>query len=157
MLELNSNAPLFCLPDSGNNEVCLKDYKGKWVVLYFYPKDNTPGCTKEACDFSINITDFNNLDATIIGISGDSVASHKKFKDKYSLKITLLSDPDHKVLKDYGVWKPKKLFGKEVLGVVRTTFIINPDAQIAYIWPKVKVKTHILEVKEKLQELSGKK
>ena len=153
MLKIGDTAPLFSLPDKDNKAISLLNYKGKWIVLYFYPKDNTPGCTTEACDFSINISDFQNLNAIIIGISPDSPESHKKFIEKYSLKVTLLSDPKHEVLEKYGVWQLKKNYGKEYMGVLRSTFIINPEGKIKALWYGVSVKNHIKEVQEKLKGL----
>lgn len=146
--KLGSRAPDFCLPDASNNEVCLKDFIGKWVVLYFYPKDNTSGCTREAVDFTANISDFKKMNATVIGISPDSSASHMNFINKHNLKIILLSDTDHKVLKKYGVWQKKKMYGREYHGVVRTTFIIDPKGNIKHKWEKVKVAGHADAVKD---------
>ena len=154
MLNIGNIAPLFTLPDEKNNNISLSDYKGKYIVLYFYPKDNTPGCTTEACDFSINISDFQNLNAVIIGISPDSPESHKKFIEKYSLKVILLSDPDLKILEKYDVWQVKKMYGKEYMGVLRSTFIINPEGKIDALWYGVSVKNHIKEVQEKLKDLN---
>jgi peroxiredoxin Q/BCP len=156
MIEIGNKAPDFKLPDQDEKIISLNDFKGKWIILYFYPKDNTPGCTQEACDFSVNIKDFNDLDADVIGISPDSPASHKKFIDKYSLKVILVSDPEHKILEEYGAWQLKKMYGKEYMGVVRSTFLINPDGNIAKVWEKVSVKGHIEDVKNVLKELKGK-
>lgn len=153
MLDIGDIAPLFTLPDKDNKNISLSDYKGKWVVLYFYPKDNTPGCTTEACDFSISISDFQNLNTEVIGISPDSTESHKKFIEKYSLKVVLLSDTKHEILEKYGVWQQKKMYGKEYMGVLRSTFIINPKGKIEALWYGVSVKNHIKEVQEKLKEL----
>jgi peroxiredoxin Q/BCP len=152
VVEINEEAPEFCLKNQNNKDVCLKDFSGKWVVVYFYPKDNTPGCTLEARYFSINAKKFEQKNAQIIGISADSIDSHKKFECKHDLTIDLLSDPDHKTIKNYGVWKPKKMFGKEFMGIVRSTFLINPEGKLAYIWPKVKVTGHIDEVYNKIME-----
>ena len=153
MLEVGQKAPEFCLPNQDENEVCLRDLKGKWIVLYFYPKDNTPGCTTEACDFTENLPDFEDLDAVVLGVSPDSPKKHRNFIEKKELGITLLSDEEKKVLEEYGVWQLKKMCGREYMGVVRTTFLIDPDGKIAEIWNKVKVKGHVQKVKEKLQEL----
>jgi len=155
MLEVGQKAPEFCLPNQDENEVCLRDLKGKWIVLYFYPKDNTPGCTTEACDFTVSLPDFENLDAVVLGVSPDSPKKHRNFIEKKELGITLLSDEDKKVLEEYGVWQLKKMCGREYMGVVRTTFLINPDAKIAEIWKNVRVKGHVQKVQEKLQELQG--
>lgn len=154
MVEVGDKAPQFCLPDKDNNQVCLKDFKGRWLVLYFYPKDNTSGCTMEATYFTK--AQFEKLNSVILAVSPDSMESHCKFADKHGLKITLLSDPDHKVLESYGVWQKKKMYGKEFWGVVRSTFLIDPKGKIRYLWPKVKVAGHVEEVKDKLVELSGK-
>lgn len=148
-------APDFCLPDQNGSEVCLKDFLGKWIVLYFYPKDNTSGCTKEAVGFSEAKEEFEKLRAVILGVSPDSVRSHKNFEEKKGLKITLLSDTEHKVLEAYGVWQLKKMYGREYYGVVRSTYLIDPQGIIRYIWKKVKVTGHVEAVKEKLKELKG--
>jgi peroxiredoxin Q/BCP len=153
MLEVGIVAPEFCLPNQDDVEICLRDLKGKWIVLYFYPKDNTPGCTTEACDFSDAAPDFSNLNAIIIGVSADSTAKHRNFIEKKDLSITLLSDESTTMLQDYGVWQLKKNYGKEYMGIVRSTFIIDPKGVIKAIWEKVKVKDHAKEVKEKLEEL----
>ncbi len=153
MIEIGKKAIQFCLPNQDEVEICLRDLKGKWIVLYFYPKDNTPGCSKEACDFTDNLKDFENLNAVVLGVSPDSPKKHRNFIEKKNLKITLLSDEDKKILSEYGVWQLKKMFGKKYMGVVRTTYLINPDGEIAYRWDKVKVKEHVQKVKEKLEEL----
>lgn len=146
-LQKGDKAPNFCLPDQNGKKICLDDYKEKWVVLYFYPKDDTSGCTMEANDFSGAIKDFEKLHAVILGVSPDSTNSHQKFCSKYDLKITLLSDPEHIVLEKYGVWQIKKMYGKEYYGVVRSTFVNNPDGKIEHVWRKVKVEGHVEEVK----------
>ncbi len=153
MIEIGKKAIQFCLPNQDEVEICLRDLKGKWVVLYFYPKDNTPGCSKEACDFTDNLKDFENLNAIVLGVSPDSSKKHRNFIEKKNLKITLLSDEDKKILSEYGVWQLKKMFGKKYMGIVRTTYLINPEGKIAYRWDKVKVKEHVQKVKEKLEEL----
>ena len=165
MLEIGTAAPEFCLPNQDDVEICLRDLAGKWIVLYFYPKDSTPGCTTEACDFTDAILDFAGMDAIILGVSADSTLSHQKFIAKYDLDVTLLSDTDTKMMQDYGVWQMKKNYGKEYMGIVRTTYIISPDAKIAAGWENVKVRVkrkkdgetvealHVDEVKAKLQEL----
>jgi len=152
MVKVNEKAPDFCLKNQNNEDVCLKDFKGKWTILYFYPKDNTPGCSLEARNFSQSANDFEKQNAKIIGISPDSTSSHKNFEDKHSLSINLLSDPDHIILEKYGVWKPKKMYGREFMGVIRSTFLINPEGNIAHIWPKVKVAGHINDVMNRLKE-----
>lgn len=153
MLEQGSKAPEFCLPNQDEVEICLRDLKGKWVVLYFYPKDNTPGCTTEACDFTAAFPDFTALDAVILGVSPDSVKKHQNFIEKQKLGITLLSDEEKEVATTYGVWRMKKNYGREYMGIVRTTFLINPKGEIAKIWNNVRVKEHVQKVKEELQKL----
>ncbi len=155
MIEVGEMAPDFCLPNQDETEICLRDLRGKWVVLYFYPKDNTPGCTKEAIDFSEHLPDFNELDAVILGVSPDSPKKHRNFIEKKNLKITLLSDENKEVLEKYGVWQLKKMYGREYMGVVRTTYLIDPEGKVAARWDKVKVKGHAEKVKEKLKELKG--
>jgi peroxiredoxin Q/BCP len=153
MVKIGEPAPKVCLPNETEAEVCLEDFKGKWVVLYFYPKDNTSGCTLEAIDFTTAVSDFAKLGAVIVGVSPDSTKSHQNFISKHHLGINLLSDPEHKTLEDYGAWQKKKLYGREFMGVVRSTFLISPQGQIEYLWPKVKVKGHVDSVKDKLKEL----
>lgn len=153
MIEIDTAAPEFCLPNQDDVEICLRDLKGKWIVLYFYPKDNTPGCTTEACDFSDAAPDFSNLNAIIIGVSADSTAKHRNFIEKKDLSITLLSDESTTMLQDYGVWSLKKNYGKEYMGIVRSTLIINPDGIVKALWKNVKVKGHADEVREKLELL----
>ena len=152
-LDEGQKAPLFCLPDADENEVCLKDFSGTWIVLYFYPKDNTSGCTLEAIDFSNAIQAFNDAGAEVVGISPDSPKSHCNFRDKHNLKVRLLSDAKHEVLEKYGVWVLKKMYGRQYHGVERSTFIVRPDGTIGHVWRKVKVPGHIDAVKDKLLEL----
>ena len=140
MLEIGDNAVEFVLKDHNEKNVSLKDYKGKWLVLYFYPKDDTPGCTKEACDFTDSLNDFRSLDATVLGVSPDGAAVHQKFIAKYDLSVTLLSDPDKKMMEAYGAWGLKKNYGREFMGVIRSTFIIDPQGKIAARWAKVQVR-----------------
>jgi peroxiredoxin Q/BCP len=147
-LKIGDKAPDFCLPDADNREVCLKDYAGKWLVLYFYPKDNTTGCTREAVDFSEHLDRFKKMGAIVVGISPDPPNSHTNFINKHNLKVTLLSDTDHRMLKEYGVWQKKKMYGREYDGVARTTFIIDPKGKIKQIWEKVKVAGHADAVKD---------
>lgn len=149
------NAPLFVLPDSYGSDTGLADFKGKWVVLYFYPKDNTSGCTTEALDFTALRDKFKKINCEIIGISPDSCKSHEGFMVKHSLGITLLSDTDKEVLKEYGVWQLKKMYGREYYGVERTTCLIDPEGTIAEVWYKVKVKGHADEVLKTLSALQS--
>jgi len=164
MLEIGMKAPDFNLKDQNNNYINLTDYQDKWLVLYFYPKDNTSGCTKEACDFTDLRKDYSQLDAEIIGISPDSIESHKKFISKHNLEITLLSDTEKEIMKAYGAWGLKKNYGKKYEGIIRSTFLISPEQKIAAVWSKVKVRVkrksgevkHAQIVKEKLAELKQK-
>lgn len=156
MVQLDSQAPDFCLPNQDDVEICLRDLRGKWIVLYFYPKDNTLGCTTEACDFSEAAPDFSTLNAVILGVSADSTKSHRGFIEKKDLIITLLSDESTSMMQEYGVWALKKNYGKEYMGIVRSTLIINPEGVIKAIWKNVKVKEHARIVKEKLEALQGK-
>jgi len=153
-LKVGDKAPDFCLPDKDNQEVCLKDFNGKNTIVYFYPADNTPGCTTEAIGFTDILPEFQKLDATVIGVSPDSPESHAKFIEKKNLKVTLLSDENKDVLKKYGAWGLKKFKGKTYTGVIRSTFLVDSEGKIAYIWPKVSVKGHAEEVKNKLAEFS---
>ena len=143
-------APDFSLPSSEGKTVSLKDFKGKKLVIYFYPKDDTPGCTKESCSFRDNLARVRSKGAEIIGISADSVKSHQKFTEKYQLPFLLLSDEDKEVIKVYGVWKEKSFMGKKYMGIERTTFVIDMSGKIAHIFYKVKVDGHTDEVIEKL-------
>jgi peroxiredoxin Q/BCP len=153
MLKTSDNVPDFCLPNQDEEEICFRDINGNWIVLYFYPKDSTPGCTTEACDFTAMVPDFRELSATIIGVSPDSPARHRNFIAKQNLKITLLSDEKQELCNLFGVWQKKKMCGKEYMGVVRSTYIIDPSGKIAASWENVKVKGHAEEVKKKLEEL----
>lgn len=146
MLEVGSKAPEFTLLDKEGNLVSLSDFRGKRVVLYFYPKDSTPGCTKQACAFANAYDEFKELDVPVIGISKDSVASHKRFAEKQSLPFILLSDPDLVAIKGYDVWQEKKLYGKVSMGVVRTTYIINEEGNIELVMNKVKPDTNASEI-----------
>lgn len=145
MLEVGTKAPDFTLKDKDGNEVTLSSFIGKKVVLYFYPKDNTPGCTKQACAFAAAYEGFKSKNAVVIGISKDSVASHIKFAEKYSLPFILLSDPELQAIQAYGVWQEKVMCGKKRMGVVRTTFIIGGDGLISAVMPKVKPDTNAQE------------
>ncbi len=152
-LETGAKAPFFCLLDHNEKETTLKDLAGKWVVLYFYPKDNTPGCTAEAVEFTARLKDFEKLGAVILGVSADSPQSHRSFIEKQKLALRLLSDMDKKMLQAYGVWQKKKMAGREYMGIVRTTLLIGPDGKLIKIWPNVKVKGHVDEVLAALKEL----
>lgn len=151
MLKVGSKAPAFSLENDEGKKVSLKDLQGKKVVLYFYPKDDTPGCTKEACSFSENIKSIQKAGAIVLGVSADTVDSHRKFKEKYKLNFPLLSDPDKDAIEKYGVWKEKNMYGKKSMGIERTTFIIDEDGKIAHIFPKVKVDGHTEAILEKLK------
>ena len=153
MLEIGMKAPEFTLFDKDGNTVSLSDFVGKKVVLYFYPKDNTPGCTRQACAFAAAYEGFKAKDVVVIGISKDSVASHLKFAQKYNLPFILLSDPELQAIQAYGVWQEKKLYGKVSMGVVRTTFIIDEQGNIEKVMPKVKPDTNAAEI---LSFLAGK-
>jgi peroxiredoxin Q/BCP len=152
-LKIGDTAPIFCLPETEGEEICLDELKGRWVVLYFYPKDNTKGCTIEAIEFTEANEEFEDLGATILGVSPDSLKSHTKFKEKHDLRIGLLSDIERDVLTNYGVWQKKKMYGREYLGVNRSTFLIDPEGKISHIWRKVKVKGHVDAVKAKINEI----
>ena len=153
MLKIGDKAPEFTLKDKNGNNVSLSDFLGKKVVVYFYPKDNTPGCTRQACAFAGAYAGFREKNVVVIGISKDSVASHAKFAEKYSLPFTLLSDPELVAIKAYGVWQEKKLYGKVSMGVVRTTFVIDASGNIEKVMAKVKPDTNASEI---LQYLEGK-
>jgi len=146
MLEVGTRAPAFTLTDKDGREVSLSDFKGKRVVLYFYPRDNTPGCTRQACAFADRYGDFRALDAVVIGISRDSAASHQRFAEKHGLPFLLLSDPDHAVIEAYGAWQEKKNYGKVSMGVVRSTYVIDGEGVIVKVMPKVKPDTNAAEV-----------
>ena len=150
MLEVGMKAPDFTLFDKNGEAVSLADFSGKKVVLYFYPKDNTPGCTRQACAFAGAYRQFEAMGVEVIGISKDSVASHVKFAEKYNLPFVLLSDPELSAIQAYGVWQEKKLYGKVSMGVVRTTFIIDEQGMIQKVMPKVKPDTNAAEILEAL-------
>ena len=141
--------------ECGEKEICLNDFKGKWVVLYFYPKDNTPGCTREALDFTEKLEEFEKLGAVIIGVSKDSTRSHRRFIEKHGIRVILLSDPEHKVIEAYGAWGKKKRYGREYYGTVRSTFLIDPEGRVRKVWRNVKVKGHVEEVLKTLKELKS--
>lgn len=151
MLEVGKKAPDFSLLNQDEKKISLKDFIGQKVVLYFYPKDDTSGCTKEACSFSDDLPKFSKIDAVILGVSPDSVKSHKKFSEKYKLKFDLLADEEKQVVEKYGVWKEKSMYGRKYMGVERTTFIIDEKGKIKKIFNKVKVDGHNKEVLEALK------
>ena len=151
MLQEGNKAPDFKLKDQNEKEISLSDYKGKNVILYFYPKDNTSGCTAEACSFRNDFPKFKKVEAVILGVSPDSVESHKKFAKKYNLNFSLLADEDKEVIKKYDVWKEKSMYGRKYMGVERSTFIIDSDGKIKKIFRKVKVQGHNEEVMEVLK------
>ena len=153
MLEVGAKAPNFTLNDADGNPVSLTDFAGKRVVVYFYPRDNTPGCTRQACAFAAAYQGFRDVDAVVIGISKDSVASHRKFADKYELPFILLADPELQAIQAFGVWQEKKNYGKVSMGVVRSTFVIAPDGTVEKVMPKAKPDTNAAEI---LQYLNGK-
>ncbi|MFW5955437.1 MAG: thioredoxin-dependent thiol peroxidase [Rhodothermales bacterium] len=146
MLQEGTQAPEFTLPDENGNEISLGRFKGKKVVLYFYPKDDTPGCTKEACNFRDNYDAILEKGAVVLGVSADSTESHQKFKTKYELPFHLLSDPEKTVIQQYGAWGEKKMYGKTHEGVIRSTYVIDEDGKIAKVFPKVKPDEHGVEV-----------
>lgn len=148
MLTVGTTAPDFALPDKDGNQIALADYRGKKVVVYFYPRDNTPGCTRQACAFRDAYEGFRNENVVVIGISKDSQASHQRFADKHQLPFILLSDPDLEVIKAFGVWQEKKAYGKVSFGVVRSTFIIDEEGQIIKVFPKAKPDTNAAEILE---------
>ena len=150
MLEVGTKAPEFTLPDKDGNPVSLTDFAGKKVVLYFYPKDNTPGCTRQACAFAGAYEEFEKINVVVIGVSKDSAASHQKFADKHGLPFILLSDPELTAIQAYGVWQEKKLYGKVSMGVARSTFVINENGMIEKAMPKVKPDTNAAEILEYL-------
>jgi peroxiredoxin Q/BCP len=153
MIEEGKRAPAFTLPSSDGDKVSLGKLKGQNVVLYFYPRDNTPGCTTEANDFNKALKKLEKRGAVVLGVSKDSIESHCKFRDKYKLKFPLLSDPDGKVIEKYGAWGEKNMYGKKSMGIIRTTVLIGADGKVKKIWPKVRVKGHVDKVLEALDEL----
>ena len=150
-LKVGQKAPDFTLMNDAGERVKLSDYKGKKVVLYFYPKDDTPGCTTEACNFRDGLKEIEKQQAVVLGVSADSVESHKKFKKKFELNFPLLADPAKKMIENYGVWKEKSMYGRKYMGVERTTLIIDENGKISHIFPKVKVADHYNEVLEALK------
>lgn len=153
-LKTGDKAPDFTLPCDGGEDIALSSFKGQKVVLYFYPKDDTPGCTAESCDFRDNIKSFEKIGVQIIGISKDSVAKHDKFKAKYQLNFPLASDENSDVCERYGVWTEKSMYGKKYMGIERSTFLIDEQGKIAAIWRKVKVPGHVEEVRQAIQDIA---
>ena len=151
-IEVGKRAPMFTLPADSGEKVALKDLKGKYVVVYFYPKDNTPGCTTEAQGFRDAAKELKKLDAVVLGISKDSIESHCKFRDKHDLNFPLLSDPEGKVLEKYGAWGEKKMYGKTFMGIIRSKAVIGPNGKVVAHFPKVRVKGHVEKVLEAIRE-----
>ena len=152
-VDVGDKAPNFKMPTDGGGEVSLQSLKGRNVVLYFYPKDDTPGCTKEACGFQEALPDFSKIDAAIVGVSKDSIERHQKFKNKYGLKFTLGSDEDGSVCESYGVWKEKKNYGRTYMGIERSTFLIDAKGVVRNVWRKVSINGHVDEVLEAAKAL----
>ena len=153
-IEAGKKAPAFTLQDQNGTKVSLTSLAGQWVVLYFYPKDDTPGCTVEACEFTSGLPKFEKMDAAILGCSRDTPESHRKFIEKYKLKIKLLSDPEHEVMEKYGAWGEKNNYGKKTMGVIRSTVLIDPAGKVAHHWATVKAAGHAEQVRAKLAELA---
>jgi peroxiredoxin Q/BCP len=149
-LEAGAKAPSFTLPDQDGSKVSLSDFAGRRVIVYFYPKDDTPGCTKEACQFNDNLAAFERADIPVLGISPDKAASHQKFRTKYGLDFDLLSDPDHKVMERYGAWGEKTMYGRTTTGVIRSTFLVDEKGKIARSWYNVKADGHAAKVLEEV-------
>ncbi|MCA9200068.1 MAG: thioredoxin-dependent thiol peroxidase [Planctomycetales bacterium] len=154
-VEAGKKAPAFTLLADDGSQVKLTELQGKPVVLYFYPKDDTPGCTKEACTFRDRQDEIRNLRAVVLGVSPDDIASHKKFRDKYELNFPLLVDKDHKVAEQYGAWREKNMYGKKSMGIQRSTFLIDGSGKVAKVWKKVRVEGHDQQVLDALQELKN--
>lgn len=154
MIEIGKRAPAFSLPNQDGDKVQLSKLEGRWVVLYLYPRDDTPGCTTEACEFTEGLESFERLDAMVLGCSPDSPEKHLEFIEKHGLGVTLLSDPDHAVLEKYDAWGAKQMYGKVTQGVKRSTVLIDPAGKVAFHWPNVRAKGHAAEVAAKLAELA---
>ena len=153
-MKIGEFAPDFAAIDRHNNSISLQDFKNQWLALYFYPKDNTPGCTTQAIEFTEKLPQFQALNTQVVGISPDSIASHGKFITKHNLEIILLSDPEHQIAETYGVWQLKKFMGKEYLGIVRSTFLLDPSGKITQIWSNVRVKNHVDAVLDAVKQLT---
>ena len=156
MMEVGKPAPAFTLRNQDGESVRLADFAGRWVVLYFYPKDDTPGCTTQACEFTADVAEFEKLDAVILGCSPDSAESHRKFIAKHGLKVQLLSDPTHATMETYGAWGEKTLYGRKSVGVVRSTALIDPAGNVAHHWKKVRAAGHAAHVAARLAALRDK-
>lgn len=154
MLEIGDTAPDFTLVDDGRKERSISEEKGKWVLIYFYPKDDTPGCTKEACAIRDVYNDFKKLGVTVFGVSKDSVASHIKFKEKYELPFSLLSDESGEMIEQYGAWQEKSMYGKKFMGIVRMSYLVDPEGKIAKVYPKVAPTEHALEILADIREFT---
>jgi thioredoxin-dependent peroxiredoxin len=154
-LEPGAKAPAFSLKSDSDKAVKLSDFKGQPVVLYFYPKDDTPGCTREACAFRDLKSEMEQTGAVVLGVSADSVESHGKFRDKYKLNFPLLADPDHTVAEQYGAWREKNMYGKKSVGIQRSTYLIGPDGKVARVWKKVNVDGHDAAVLEAIKNLQA--
>jgi thioredoxin-dependent peroxiredoxin len=152
-MNIGQSAPEFTALDRDGKSTQISDFRGNWLVLYFYPKDLTPGCTTQAIDFTSHLPQFQALNTQVVGISPDSIESHGKFIKKHNLAISLLSDPEHQIAEAYGVWQLKKFMGKEYMGIIRSTFLIDPEGKIAQIWSKVKVKNHAEIVLQEVRSL----
>ena len=155
MIEPGAEAPAFTLPDQDGNPVQLSDFRGRWVVLYFYPRADTPGCTTQACGIRDHTTDYERLDAVVLGVSPDSVEDVRAFADKYGLEFTLLADADHAVAERYGVWGEKSMYGRKFWGVQRSTYLIDPEGRVARAFPRVQPKTHDEVILAALVELAA--
>lgn len=153
-MKIGEFAPDFAAIDRHSNSISLQDFKNQWLVLYFYPKDNTPGCTTQAIEFTDKLPQFQALNTQVVGISPDSIASHGKFITKHNLEIILLSDPEHQIAETYGVWQLKKFMGKEYMGIVRSTFLLDPSGKITQIWSNVRVKNHVDAVLDAVKQLT---
>ena len=153
MIKIGNKAPAFSLVNQDDQKTSLSDFAGQWLVLYFYPKDDTPGCTTEACEFTASLKDFESLNAHVVGISPDSTQSHVEFIKKFKLKISLLSDPQHTMMEKYQAWGEKNMYGKISVGVIRSTVLIDPNGKIAHHWKRVKTAGHAQKVNEKIAEL----
>jgi peroxiredoxin Q/BCP len=150
-LEVGDKAPAFSLPDQDDKRVALKDLKGKPAIVYFYPADDTPGCTKEACQFNENLTTFSRAGVKVVGISPDGAAKHRRFREKYGLKFPLLSDPEHKTMEAYGAWGEKTMYGKKTVGVIRSTFLLDPAGVVVRAWYNVRADGHAAKVLDEVK------